>query len=96
MKVEPLGREKSSLSDSKPKTLPLAELCCLTLPRKNRSKDACSLWATVNFYPTENERLIKSKMVIEFSFSSYAGSEVTVDDEELLIMSEDDILAILD
>ena len=29
-------------------------------------------------------------------FSSYAGSEVVVDDEELLIMSEDDILAILD
>ncbi len=29
-------------------------------------------------------------------FSSYAGSEVIVDDEELLIMSEDDILAILD
>jgi chaperonin GroES len=29
-------------------------------------------------------------------FSSYAGHELTVDDEELLIMSEDDILAILD
>ena len=29
-------------------------------------------------------------------FVSYAGTEVVVDDEELLIMSEDDILAILD
>jgi chaperonin GroES len=29
-------------------------------------------------------------------FSNYAGSEIVVDDEELLIMSEDDILAILD
>ncbi len=28
-------------------------------------------------------------------FSAYAGSEVTVDAEELLIMSEDDILAIV-
>lgn len=29
-------------------------------------------------------------------FSSWAGSEVVVDGQELLIMSEDDILAILD
>ncbi len=29
-------------------------------------------------------------------FSSYAGNELIVDDEQLLIMSEDDILAILD
>ncbi len=28
-------------------------------------------------------------------FTSYAGSEVTVDGKELLVMSEDDILAIL-
>ena len=29
-------------------------------------------------------------------FSSYAGNEVSVDGEELLIMSEDDVLAVLD
>jgi chaperonin GroES len=29
-------------------------------------------------------------------FTSYAGNEVTVDDEELLVMNEDDILAIVD
>ena len=29
-------------------------------------------------------------------FASYAGNEVVVDEEELLIMSEDEILAILD
>jgi chaperonin GroES len=29
-------------------------------------------------------------------FSSYAGHEIVVDDEELLIMSESEILAILD
>lgn len=29
-------------------------------------------------------------------FTSYAGNQVTVDDDELLIMSESDILAILD
>jgi chaperonin GroES len=29
-------------------------------------------------------------------FSSYAGTEVSVEGEDLLIMSEDDILAILD
>jgi len=29
-------------------------------------------------------------------FTSYAGSEVNVDGEELLIMTEDDILAIVD
>jgi chaperonin GroES len=29
-------------------------------------------------------------------FTSYAGTEVMVDDEDLLIMSEDDILAVLD
>lgn len=29
-------------------------------------------------------------------FASYAGTEVAVDDEKLLIMSEDDILAIFD
>lgn len=29
-------------------------------------------------------------------FASYAGSEVVVDQEELLIMNEDDILAVLD
>ena len=29
-------------------------------------------------------------------FSSYAGNEVTVDGEELLIMSEDDILAVVE
>lgn len=29
-------------------------------------------------------------------FASYGGSEIIVDDQELLIMSEDEILAILD
>ena len=29
-------------------------------------------------------------------FTSYAGTEITVDGEELLIMSEDDILAIME
>lgn len=29
-------------------------------------------------------------------FSSYAGTAITVDEEELLIMSEDEILAVLD
>jgi len=29
-------------------------------------------------------------------FSSYAGTEITVDGEEYLIMSEDDILAVID
>lgn len=29
-------------------------------------------------------------------FANYAGSEVVVDDDELLVMSEDDILAVLD
>jgi chaperonin GroES len=29
-------------------------------------------------------------------FSSYAGNEVSVDGEEFLIMSEDDVLAVLD
>lgn len=29
-------------------------------------------------------------------FSSYSGTEVTVDDEELMIMGEDEILAIID
>lgn len=29
-------------------------------------------------------------------FTSYAGNEVNVDGEELLIMSEDDILAVID
>lgn len=29
-------------------------------------------------------------------FASYAGTEVVVDDEDLLIMSEDDVLAVLD
>ena len=29
-------------------------------------------------------------------FSSYAGNEVTVDKEELLIMTEDDILAVVE
>ena len=29
-------------------------------------------------------------------FSSYAGTEVTVDNEEYMLMSEDDVLAIVD
>jgi chaperonin GroES len=29
-------------------------------------------------------------------FSSYAGTEIAVDDEKLLIMSEDDVLAIME
>jgi chaperonin GroES len=29
-------------------------------------------------------------------FTSYAGSEVTIDNEEYLIMTEDDILAVVD
>jgi len=36
---------------------------------------------------TEGDRIL---------FSNYAGSEVVVDDDELLVMSEDDILAVLD
>ena len=29
-------------------------------------------------------------------FSSYAGTAITIDDQELLIMSEDEILAVMD
>jgi chaperonin GroES len=29
-------------------------------------------------------------------FSNYAGTEISIDDEELLIMSADDIIAVLD
>ena len=29
-------------------------------------------------------------------FTSYSGNEVTIDDQELLIMTEDDILAVVD
>ena len=29
-------------------------------------------------------------------FSSYAGTEITIDDDEFLLMSEDDILAIIE
>jgi len=29
-------------------------------------------------------------------FSSYAGTEITIDDDEYLLMSEDDILAIIE
>ncbi len=29
-------------------------------------------------------------------FSSYAGTEVTINDEEFILMSEDDILAVID
>lgn len=29
-------------------------------------------------------------------FSSYAGSEITIDGDELLVMSEDDILAVIE
>jgi chaperonin GroES len=32
----------------------------------------------------------------EVIFSSYAGTEVKIDGEELIIMSEDDVLAIID
>src|SRR5437660_12250066 len=32
----------------------------------------------------------------EVIFASYAGTEVKVDDEELMIMSEDDILAVVE
>ncbi len=35
---------------------------------------------------TEGDRIL---------FSNYAGTEVVVDDDELLVMSEDDILAVL-
>ncbi|GJQ58646.1 MAG: co-chaperone GroES [Candidatus Scalindua sp. AMX11] len=35
----------------------------------------------------------KGDMVV---FSSYAGTEITIDDDEYLLMSEDDILAIRD
>ena len=31
----------------------------------------------------------------EVLFTSYAGTEVKIDDEELLIMSEDDVLAVV-
>ncbi|MCI0377180.1 MAG: co-chaperone GroES [Gemmataceae bacterium] len=40
-----------------------------------------------NFQVKEGDRVL---------FSSYAGNEVTVDGEEYLIMSEDDILAVIE
>ncbi len=32
----------------------------------------------------------------EVIFTSYAGTEIKVDDEELLVMSEDDVLAVVE
>jgi chaperonin GroES len=51
-----------------------------------------------------NGRLTESGKVVEFQvkkgdtivFTSYSGNEVKVDDKEYLIMSEDDILAVID
>jgi chaperonin GroES len=46
---------------------------------------------------TEKGELVKPSVAAgdDVLFTSYAGTEVTVDGEELLIMSQDDILAIL-
>jgi chaperonin GroES len=46
---------------------------------------------------TEKGELVKPSVSVgdDILFTSFAGTEVTVDGEELLIMSQDDILAIL-
>ena len=46
---------------------------------------------------TDKGELVKPSVKVgdEVIFSSFAGSEITVDDDELLIMGQDDILAIL-
>lgn len=41
----------------------------------------------VGFQVKEGDRVL---------FTSYAGNEITIDGEELLIMTEDDILAVVD
>lgn len=46
---------------------------------------------------TDDGQLVKPSVAVgdDILFTSFAGTEVTVDGEELLIMSQDDILAIL-
>ena len=46
---------------------------------------------------TDKGELVKPSVKVgdEVIFSSFAGSEITVDGDELLIMGQDDILAIL-
>jgi len=46
---------------------------------------------------TDKGELVKPSVKVgdEVVFSSFAGSEITVDRDELLIMGQDDILAIL-
>ncbi len=46
--------------------------------------------------PTESELPHQVSEGDRVVFSRWAGAEVVVDNEEVLIMSEDDILAILD
>ena len=64
-------------------------------PRKNRGKDACCRSATAGCCADGTRARHQVSEGDRVLFGSYAGTEVVVNGEELLIMSEDEILAIV-
>ena len=70
-------------------------LSCRTPPRRSPSRARSSAWATASCLENGKRAAFQVKEGDRVLFTSYAGNEVTVDGEEYLIMTEDDILAVL-
>ena len=71
------------------------ELCFLKVQKRNRNKAECFPLEKALWLKDGNRAKPQMGEGDRVLFSSYAGTEIDVDGQELLIMSEADILAIV-
>ena len=87
---------RSSSSALRPRPRPRAASSCPTPPRKSPSSGKVLAVGDGKLLDNGKRAPFHVKKGDEVLFTSYAGTEIKVDGEELMIMDEDDILAIVE
>ena len=92
---DPARRSRGRQAASGARRPPRAASCCRTRPRRSRSA-APIVAAGEGRRDDDGDRIpLDVKVGDQVLFAKYAGTEFKLDDEELLILSEKDILAIV-
>lgn len=92
-KIKPLGN-RVLIKRSKPQTVKGGILLPETSKEKPKEGEVVAV-GPGKYDENGNLKPVELKVGDKVLFSNYAGTEVKLDDEDLLILSEDDVLVVL-
>jgi chaperonin GroES len=96
MKLRPLARPRDRQARRKAKPRPLPASSSPTAPLKSRTRVKCWPWARARSNDKGELTALTVKVGDRVLFGKYSGQTVKVDGDELLVMKEDDLFAVVE